>query len=439
LGTKVCKFGGSSLADARQLLKVKEIVEADVARRFVVPSAPGRRAPDDIKVTDLLYGCREAAARGDSIDAPFGQICERFSTISRELGLGIDLSSQLDEIRARIQAGASADYVASRGEFLCGQLVAALLRFEFVDAAELIHFDAQHRFDAERTQAHLGERLAGRERIVVPGFYGSDPSGEIVTFSRGGSDVTGSILARGVSAELYENWTDVSGMLMADPRIVENPAPIEQITYRELRELAYMGATVLHEDAIFPVRAAGIPIHIRNTNAPDDPGTQILRDTPASERSERRITGIAGRRDFTIIYIEKTLMNAEVGFARRMLEVLERHDVPFEHLPSGIDTMSLVVGSTYLEGKLDQIQSEIETVCQADSVQVLRDMALIATVGRRMMHTPGMAAKLFGALAAAGVNIRMIDQGSSELNIIVGIESADFDTAVRAIYHAFVD
>ncbi len=438
MGTKVCKFGGSSLADAQQLQKVREIVEADSARRFVVPSAPGRRSASDTKVTDLLYRCRELQGQGESIDKTFAEISERYQTIVSDLGTSLDLRPQLDEVRARIEAGASADYVASRGEFLNGLVVADLLHFEFVDAADLVRFDADGRFDAELTQTTLETQLEGRERIVVPGFYGSNPSGEIVTFSRGGSDVTGAILARGVGADLYENWTDVSGMRMADPRIVENPALIEQITYRELRELAYMGATVLHEDAIFPVRAAGIPIHIRNTNAPDEPGTLILRSPTSTDRPPRAITGIAGRKDFTIVYVEKTLMNAEVGFARRMLGVLERHQIPFEHLPSGIDTMSLVLHSSFVDDRLDAICAEIERECQPDSIEAFRDMALIATVGRGMMHTPGMAARLFGALAGAGVNIRMIDQGSSELNIIVGIESGDFDAAVRAIYSAFV-
>jgi len=438
MGTKVCKFGGSSLADAHQLRKVQRLVEADPARRFVVPSAPGKRAANDIKVTDLLYRCHAEHARGESVAGLFGQVAERYRSIAGELGLDLDLRPDFDEIRGRIEAGASSDYVASRGEYLCGKLVAALLRFEFVDATELVFFDALGRFDAERTQSEISRRLDGRERIVIPGFYGANPQGEIVTFSRGGSDVTGAIVARGVGADVYENWTDVSGMRMADPRIVHEPALIELITYRELRELAYMGATVLHEEAIFPVRAAGIPIHIRNTNAPDEPGTLILRSNPNLEAPAGRITGIAGRRDFTIIAIEKTLMNAEVGFARRMLGVLERHGVPFEHLPSGIDTMSLVVHSKLLEGRLDEIKREIQRECQPDSLEVYSNMALIATVGRGMMHTPGIAARLFGALAAAGVNIRMIDQGSSELNIIVGIESADFETAVRAIYEAFI-
>jgi aspartate kinase len=417
---------------------VQRLVQSDPARRFVVPSAPGKRWSDDEKITDLLYRCQALAARRDGSGEVFGQIARRYREIHSELGLVLDLESELKEIRARIEGGATPDYAASRGEYLCGKIVAELLGYVFVDAAEIIHFDASGRFDSERTQASCAARLGGEERCVVPGFYGSNPDGSIRTFSRGGSDVTGAIVARGVSADVYENWTDVSGILMADPRVVPDPRPIELLTYRELRELAYMGATVLHDEAIFPVRAAGIPVHILNTNAPEDPGTRIVRATGDAQPPSGSITGIAGRKDFAIIALEKTLMNAEVGFGRRMLQVLEAHGIPFEHLPSGIDTMSLVVRQSYIEGKLAEVCEGIRRECKPDALEVYRNMALIATVGRGMMHTPGMASRLFGALAAAGVNVRMIDQGSSELNIIVGVEAADFETAVRAIYAAFV-
>jgi aspartate kinase len=437
MATKVSKFGGSSLCDAQQLRKVQRLVQSDPARRFVVPSAPGKRWPDDEKVTDLLYRCQALAARREGSGEVFAQIARRYREIHSELALVLDLESELKEIHARIEGGATPDYAASRGEYLCGKLVAELLGYVFVDAAEIIHFDASGRFDSERTQTSCAARLGATERAVVPGFYGSNPDGSIRTFSRGGSDVTGAIVARGASADVYENWTDVSGILMADPRVVRDPKPIELLTYRELRELAYMGATVLHDEAIFPVRAAGIPVHILNTNAPEDPGTRIVRSTGDAPPTSS-ITGIAGRKDFAIIAVEKTLMNAEVGFGRKMLQVLEAHGIPFEHLPSGIDTMSLVVRQSFIEGKLADVCEGIRRECKPDALEVYRNMALIATVGRGMMHTPGMASRLFAALADASVNVRMIDQGSSELNIIVGVEAADFETAVRAIYTAFV-
>jgi aspartate kinase len=437
MGTKVCKFGGTSLADASQFRKVAAIVAADSARRAVVPSAPGRRHDADPKVTDLLYICQTAAARGAPFDAPLGAIRARFASIVSDLGIEIDLASDFDAIEAALASGASPAFAASRGEYLSGKVLAALLHFTFVDAASVIRFDRAGRLEREATREALVKALSGADRVIVPGFYGADETGAIHTFSRGGSDVTGALVARALEADVYENWTDVPGVLMADPRIVPNPGPIPVLTYRELRELSYMGATVLHEDAIFPVREAGIPVHIRNTNEPDAPGTRIVRADIGELPPAGRITGIAGRKDFTILAIEKTLMNAEVGFGRRMLGVLEDHGVPFEHLPSGIDTMSLVVRDAHLGDKLEAVCDEIERVCMPDSLEVYRNFALIATVGRGMMHTPGMAARLFSALADARINVRMIDQGSSELNIIVGVEAADFEAAVRAIHAAF--
>ena len=437
MGLKTCKYGGTSVADAQKLRQVKAIVEADPERRYVVPSAPGKRSPDDVKVTDMLYACHERGTAGEPADAVFEPIRERYQEIISDLGLSLDLSPYLDEVCQQLSAGAGADYAASRGEYLNGLLVADLLGYEFVDAADIVHFDAKGRFDAERTQDSVSKRLAGTTRAVVPGFYGALPDGSIKTFSRGGTDITGAIVARGTGSDVYENWTDVSGLLMADPRIVENPATIEVLTYRELRELAYMGATVLHDEAIFPVRQAGIPVHIRNTDTPDLDGTRIIRemsDTPPSGQ----ITGIAGRKDFTIIALEKTLMNAELGFGRRLLDVLESHGISWEHMPSGIDTLSIVIKDSELEGKLETVIAEIQEKCEPDSIESYSNIALIATVGRGMMHIPGMAGRLFGALAAAGVNVRMIDQGSSELNIIVGVEVGDFETAVRAIYDTFV-
>jgi aspartate kinase len=440
MGIRVCKFGGSSVADAVQLRKVRAIVEARADRLFVVPSAPGKRFSADEKVTDLLYradaSTRKPDPKGLSFEQLFDLISERYRKILADLGLDFDLTPALAEVHDRIRGGAGADYAASRGEYLCGLIVARLLDRPFVDPADMILFDASGRFLAEETQKRVADRLIRERSGVVPGFYGALPDGSIKTFSRGGSDMTGSIVARGVAAELYENWTDVSGLLMTDPRIVENPSTIGSITYRELRELSYMGATVLHEEAIFPVRIAGIPVQILNTNAPDDPGTRITAAghdrAPAS-----RVTGIAGRKDFTIIALEKTLMNAEIGYGRRLLGVLERHGLSWEHLPSGIDTLSIVLKSDAVDGKLDQLLAEIREECAPDSIEVNAGIALVATVGRGMSHQPGTAAQLFGALARAGINIRMIDQGSSELNIIVGVENADFERTVRAIYEAF--
>jgi aspartate kinase len=444
MALKCCKFGGTSLADADQIHKVRDIVRRDADRRYVVPSAPGKRHQDDRKITDLLYLCHEHAKQDLSIDEVFGHIAERFLTITEELGLTLDLRPHLDQAEKAImriaKAGGGPDFAASRGEYLNGLILSEFLGYQFIDAAELIFFDRRGKLDEDRTYATIASRLQDVPRAVIPGFYGTAHDGGIKTFSRGGSDISGAVVARGVMANIYENWTDVSGLLMADPRVVDHPKTIENVTYRELRELAYMGATVLHDETIFPVRKAGIPVHIKNTNRPQDRGTVIFRGdvTQPNPTSTCPITGIAGRKDFTVINIEKALMNAEVGFGRRVLAALENSGVAYEHTPSGIDTMSVVVADSQLEGKLDKVLSAIRTECEPDSVDVFPDMALIATVGRGMARTPGMAAKLFTALAQAGVNIRMIDQGSSEINIIVGIETADFATAVNAIYHAFV-
>lgn len=437
MGIKVAKFGGTSLADAGQICKVKAIVEADKERRYVVPSAPGKRNKDDKKITDLLYLCQSTAKQGVPFDDVFKIIADRYLQIVADLGLKLDLRPALEEIRKNVSGGASADYTASRGEYLNGLIMAALLGYDFVDAAEVIFFDEKGRFDAARTQEVVRMRLAQHERAVVPGFYGSLPSGEVKTFSRGGSDITGAIVARGVAADIYENWTDVSGLLIADPRIVKDARPMEVVTYSELRELAYMGTSVLHDEAIFPVRQAGIPVNIRNTNRPDDAGTMIVKDaSPITNKG--MITGIAGKKDFTVIAVEKAMMNQELGFARRLLSVLEVNGISFEHMPSGIDTVSVVIADKNLDGRLDKVISEIQTECQPDSVNVHRDMALIATVGRGMAYTPGISARVFGALGQANINIRMIDQGSSEINIIVGVSNDDFERAVQAIYKAFV-
>ena len=441
MSIKVCKFGGTSLADPGQFRKIRGIVEADPTRRYLVPSAPGKRSRDDQKITDLLYLCHEHAHQGIAFDEVFGLISDRYQQITSELGLDLDLRPQLDEIKQRIGDEAagdgSADYAASRGEFLCALILAKMLGIEFVDAAELIYFDARGRLDEDRTYTAVAQRLSVHKRAVVPGFYGSQPDGRIKTFSRGGSDVSGAIVARGVGAEVYENWTDVSGLLMTDPNIVTNPRRIDVITYRELRELAYMGATVLHDEAIFPVRQAGIPVQIRSTNEPDDPGTMIVGEAQPVAH-EAMISGIAGRKNFTVIALEKALMNAQVGFGRRLLSVFENFGISYEHTPSGIDTLSIVVADSQINSKLEQVLEAIKVECEPDSLEVYPHMALIATVGRGMAHFPGMAARVFTALADADVNIRMIDQGSSEINIIVGVQTTDFEKAVRAIYDTFV-
>lgn len=435
---KVCKFGGTSLADAGQFRKVRRIVESDAERRVVVPSAPGRRTPDDRKITDLLYLCHSHAKQKIAFDEVFTLIAERFEGIVADLDLSLDLAPHLAAIRERLPSETdSPAYAASRGEYLGGLILADMLGCELVDAAEVIRFDGHGVLDGATTRTALADRLKSLDRAVVPGFYGADPSGRIHTFSRGGSDITGALVAQALAACTYENWTDVSGLLMADPNIVDQPKTIDTITYRELRELAYMGATVLHDEAIFPVRAAAIPVNIRNTNRPDDTGTRIVGDAePVTHLG--MISGIAGRKDFTVIAVEKALMNQELGFGRRLLNVLETHGISFEHMPSGIDTMSVVIADAQLDGKLDAVLDEIQQQCHPDVLEAYPHMALIATVGRGMAHAPGIAAKLFGALASSGVNIRMIDQGSSEINIVIGVETADFERAVRAIYDAFV-
>ncbi|MEM6459333.1 MAG: aspartate kinase [Planctomycetota bacterium] len=439
----VAKFGGSSLASAAQIDKAASIVAADPRRRFVVPSAPGKRGDADRKITDLLYLCHESAGQGVSFDAAFGPVAERFTQIVRELGLSLDIAALLDEVRRGIAdhaaAGHGPDYAASRGEYLNGRVLAERLGLPFFDPVEGIVFTAAGRLDEVKTYDTLGQQLGALGRAVVPGFYGRDPAGRVKTFSRGGSDVTGAVVARAVGASAYENWTDVSGLLMTDPRVVDDPQTIDTLTYRELRELSYMGASVLHPEAVFPVRAAGIPVLIRNTNDPQHPGTRIQPGDAADLPPSRHpITGIAGRRDFTIVHLEKALMNDLVGYGEQVLGVFRRQNIAFEHMPSGIDTLSVVVADDAINGRLEVLIDELNKEIEPDKIEIDPDLALIATVGRGMKTRPGRAATLFTALADAGVNIRMIDQGSSELNIIVGVNQADFETALRAIYSAFV-
>lgn len=433
---KVVKFGGSSLASAKQFVKVADIIHADDSRRYVVPSAPGKRSSDDTKVTDMLYECYAAAAKGREYKPILAKIKDRYNEIINELGLDVSLEEEFAIIEACFVGRAGRDYAASRGEYLNGILLANYLGYEFIDSAEVIFFDDNGSFDADRTNEVLSERLSGIERAVIPGFYGSMPNDTIKTFSRGGSDVTGSIVAKAVKADLYENWTDVSGFLVADPRVIDNPKVITTITYKELRELSYMGATVLHEDAIFPVRKEGIPINIKNTNAPEDHGTMIVEST--SKKPEYTITGIAGKRGFTAVSIEKDMMNAELGFGRRVLEEFEKNGVSFEHMPSGIDTMTIIVSQAEFEAKEQEVLAGIHRNASPDSIEIESDLALIAVVGRGMKATRGTAGRIFSALAHAHVNVKMIDQGSSELNIIIGVADSDFEKALKAIYDIFV-
>ncbi|MCR5021568.1 aspartate kinase [Ruminococcus sp.] len=435
--TKVVKFGGSSLASAEQFKKVKDIITAEDSRRFVVPSAPGKRFSADTKVTDMLYGCYDLAAKGKDFSKEFEAIKERYNGIINDLGLDINLDNEFDVIKACFIGKAGRDYAASRGEFLNGMVLANYLGYNFIDAADVIFFDDRGQFDAKRTNKVLSERLEGLENAVVPGFYGSMPNDTIKTFSRGGSDITGSIVAAAVNADLYENWTDTSGFLTTDPRIVKDPAPITTITYKELRELSYMGASVFHEDAIFPVRKAGIAINIKNTNDPEAPGTLIVEST--SQKPAFTITGIAGKKGFTVINIEKDMMNAELGFGRRVLEVFEKNGVSFEHMPSGIDTMSVIVTQEEFADKEQEILAGLHRNCHPDMIEIETDLALIAVVGRAMKANRGTAGRIFSALAHAHVNVKMIDQGSSELNVIIGVSESDFETAVKSIYDIFVE
>ncbi|MDF2546813.1 MAG: aspartate kinase [Anaerosolibacter sp.] len=433
----VAKFGGSSLADSKQFLKVKNIVLSDNRRRYVVPSAPGKRSREDHKITDLLYLCHQHVAQRLPFDEVYSIIEKRYLDICTELGVSLDMKAILTEVKSRIAQGTSADYAASRGEYLNGLILADYLGYEFIDAAELIVFDKNGQFDAEATQNRVQTRLASVNQGVIPGFYGAMEDATIKTFSRGGSDVTGAIIARGVAASVYENWTDVSGFCMADPRIIEEPKLIEKITYKELRELSYMGASVLHEEAIFPVKKEGIPIKIKNTNKPQDEGTLILSDlSPVSYSGT--ITGIAGKKGFTVIAIEKMLMSSEKGFFRKLLSILEGNDISVEHMPSSIDSVSLVIADSELGNKMEKVISDIHSQLCPESIVGYPNMALIAVVGRGMIKTKGISAKVFGALAQEGINVRMITQGSSELNIIVGIENEDFEKAIKAIYKNFI-
>ena len=435
--SKVVKFGGSSLASAEQFKKVGDIIRAEADRKYVVPSAPGKRDSKDTKVTDMLYACYALAEAGKNFDKELKQIKARYEEIIKGLNLRADLlDKEFETVKAQFAAKAGKDYAASRGEYLNGIIMAEYLGYQFLDAAEVIFFDENGEFLAEETHKALKARMKEYDNVVLPGFYGSKLDGTVKTFSRGGSDITGSILARAVHANIYENWTDVSGVLLADPRIVENPVGINTITYKELRELAYMGFSVLHEDALFPVRISGIPINIRNTNRPEDEGTMIVEST--CKQSEYTITGVAGKKGFVSVNIEKDKMNSEVGFGRKVLQAFEENGISFEHMPSGIDTLSVFVHQQEFEGREQHVLSTLHRLAKPDSIEIDADIALIAVVGRGMKSNRGVAARVLAALAHNNINVRMIDQGSSELNIIIGVKNSDFETAIKAIYDIFV-
>ncbi len=435
---KVCKFGGTSMADAAAFRRVKEIIASDESRRFIVVSAPGKRNKNDQKITDTLYECYRDLIKTGSFSERFAFIRERFSEIAEELEISLDIGEILDQTEREIAEKKDADFTASRGEYLCARIMADFLGFPFVDAVEMVRFDSHGDLNADYTDDKVKNRLKGLDNAVIPGFYGKDFGGNVKTFSRGGSDITGAIIARGVSADVYENWTDVSGFLVCDPKIVPAAKSIKYITYKELRELSYMGATVLHTEAIFPVMKKRIPINIRNTFRPEDDGTMIIPNEQYKCCDDSIVTGIAGKKDFTVIYIEKSLMNSEVGFIRRVLSVVEHYGLMVEHVPSGIDTLSLVLETGQLKGGvLSDVVNEIRENVSPDYIHVIENISLIATVGHGMARRSGTAARLFGALADQGINIKMIDQGSSELNIIIGVANEDYEKCIKAIYDAF--
>ena len=436
---KVTKFGGSSMADAGQYKKVRDIVTADPERRVVVVSAAGKRFSKDHKITDLLYLCHAHTQYGVACDPVFEMITSRYIEIREKLGIQLDLESEFAELKARLDAKrVSQDEMASRGEYFSAKLMAAYLGFDFVDAAEWVFFTIDGKVDTEKTYAALKEKAKNCHGIVTPGFYGVMPDGSIRTFSRGGSDITGSLAAAALDAGVYENWTDVSGILMADPRIVENPHPIAEITYEELRELAYAGANVLHEGAIYPVRKKNIPLNIRNTNAPEDPGTMIRKHFDTEIDPNRIITGIAGKKDFSIVTIFKRGLTNEVGILRRILSVLEKHNVSVEFVPNGMDNVSLAIPTDTLAPHLYAILADIQQDIAPDNITVHDQIAIITAVGHQMAFRPGVSGKIFAALGQAGINIRMINQGPDELNIIFGVENKDYADAIRVLYNSFI-
>lgn len=439
MNIKVAKFGGSSLADAGQFKKVKAIVEADAARRVVVVSAPGKRGPEDNKITDLLYLCQAHLKYGVNCDSVFGMIEERYLGIERECGIDADIGGELAAIKRGLNKHTQPDELASRGEYLNAILMAKYLGYTFLDAKDWMFFGYDGKVDYEKTNAALQRAFALNKKLVLPGFYGVTPDGKIKTFPRGGSDITGAIAAAALKAAVYENWTDVPGILMADPRIVEDPKSIERVTFAELRELSYMGAAVLHEETVFPVRSGNIPLNIRDTNDPDAPGTMICESFEGESEQERGrfITGISGKKHYSIIAISKSRMTEESGVIRRALEVMEKYAVPVEHIPSGIDNFSLVVSTQSIQNCIYELIADIKKACEPDSVKVTEGISLIAVVGRRMAWKPGISGRLFGTLGANEINIRMIEQGADEINIIVGVEDKNFEKTIQVLYNSF--
>ncbi len=438
MAIKVCKFGGTSMASGNTILSVAGIVKADEERRYVVVSAPGKRFSGDIKVTDLLYQCSDEYEAGDieAFKQTFEKIRVRFMNIEAEIGKDLGIKAGLDEAENAILSGAGRDYCASRGEFLAAKIMAAVLEIPFVDATEFIRFDKDGLLDTQTFA--LGEKVLSQySRAVIPGFYGLGVDGKVKTFSRGGGDISGSIVARSMMASLYENWTDVSGFYACDPRIVNSPKWIPELTYQELRELSYMGANVLHSESIFPVRGAGIPIRICNTFRPEEAGTYIVK-TSMKDVRENAVTGIAGKKGFTSITIEKSMMNSEIGFVQKVLAVIGKYNISFEHLPSGVDTMSLVIEDSYLkDGMEERLIAAMKEAVNPDKIYTHKDIALIAVVGRGMVKNVGTSARVFKAIAEEGINVNMIDQGSSELNIIIGVENKDCDKCICALYNEF--
>lgn len=434
---KVCKFGGTSMANAKTILKVVDVIESDLSRHYIVVSAPGKRTPEDIKVTDALYACFNEVKKTGNCDTSFRVIDRRFREIVTELAVDLDIDSELREIKEGIEQSTTPDYAASRGEYLSAKILAARLGYEFVDAIDLVKFNERGELLLHYSLDRVKAKLSSLQYAVIPGFYGSDGNDCVRTFSRGGSDISGAIIARAMKADIYENWTDVDGFLTADPRIVENPTTINCLSYKELRELSYMGAEVMHPESIFPVYSVGLPINIKNTFNPSHPGTMIVKSVDQAE-GNNVVTGISGQKGLTIINIEKNLMNSEVGFVRRVLSILEYEGISFEHLPSGIDTMSLVIRDEYLNGKMQRILQKIKETVNPDNLEIHSGMSLVAIVGHNMASRLGTASTVFKALADAHINVRMIDQGSSELNIIVGIDTCDYEKAINAIYYAFI-
>ncbi|MBQ7434375.1 MAG: aspartate kinase [Oscillospiraceae bacterium] len=433
---KVAKFGGSSVAGAEQFKKVKAIIEADPSRRIVVSSAAGKRDSSDHKLTDLLYLCHAHITYGVSCDDIIGTIRSRFAEIRDALGLQYDVEGDFDKLLPRLNRDMGVDELVSRGEYFTSRLLAEYLGYRFVDAADCVFFGLDGQIDREKTYAAIGNALKEHERILIPGFYGKLPTGKIKVMSRGGSDISGALAAAAVNADVYENWTDVSGILMADPRIVENPAPISTITYAELQELAFMGASVLHEDSISPVKEKGIALNIRNTNRPQDPGTMIVEEVEEDGEQERFITGIAGRRNFTVLTIKKRPMNTNEAL-RQALDILDRYHVAVEHITLGLDSFALVASTAALGDSVYDVIADMQKAIRPDDVNVKEGISLVATVGRKMTSRPGTSGRLFHALGKSGINIRTIAQGSDELSIIVGVENADFEKAIKVLYERF--